>query len=147
MKLSKKNRDILLINLHKEIEENSNTIANHIQHKRIAKLIDYPPNGGLTENEKEEILKLSGNEILKSALRKILASNSASVFFNFFSIIDGVSDPEINSNKWSEVMLVDLKESDSHQEMLHDEFYSTYWDWRGKRKNKNWKLDLYNKGK
>lgn len=26
--------------------------------------------------------------------------------------------------------------------MLHDDFYETYWDWKEKRINPGWKLDL-----
>ena len=143
MKLSEENRKILLINLHDLIVEHANATANDIQHKRTSKIISYPSNGGLTEAEKKEVEKLNGNEILKSALRKILASNSADVIFSFLNIIDGTADPDIASANWGEVMLVDFSEDDETTEMLHDEFFSTYWDWKEK-KRMSWKLDMIN---
>lgn len=141
MKLSEKNRKILLVNLHNLIAEYANMTANHIQHKRTNQLINYPSNGGLTKEEKSEIEKLNGNEKLKSALRKILASNSADVIFSLLNIIDGTADPDIDSANWEEIMLVDFSEENEVSEMLHDEFFSTYWDWKDKKKM-NWKLDL-----
>jgi len=38
-------------------------------------------------------------------------------------------------------MLVDFSEKNEVTEMLRDEFFSTYWDWKAKKKM-NWKLDL-----
>lgn len=144
MKLSAENRKTLLVNIHNLIVENANLTANHIQHKRVSRLINYPPNGGLSESEKTEIDKLSGNEALKSALRKILASNSADVIFGLLNLLDGTADPDIDSGNWSEVMLVDFSEDNETAEMLHDEFFSTYWDWKEKKKDINFKLDLLN---
>ena len=103
-------------------------------------MINYPPNGGLTEQEQEEIKKLQGNENLKSALRKVIASNTADTFFDFFNLIDGTSSPE--KGDWNGVTIVDISEDNENDlEFLHDDFYATYWDWREIRKNKNWKLD------
>ncbi len=143
MKLSEENRRILLVNLHNLIAQYANMTANHIQHERINQLINYPSNGGLTGKEKSELKKLKGNEELKSALRKVLASNSADVIFSLLNIIDGTADPDIESATWSEVMLVDFSEENEMTEMLHDEFFSTYWDWKEKKKM-NWNLDLIN---
>ena len=134
MKLSEENRRILLVNIHDLIAEYANITANDIQCERIDQLINYPSNGGLTEIEKKELEKLTGNETLKSALRKILASNSADVIFSVLNIIDGTADPEIDSADWGEVMLVDFSEEYEDTEMLHDEFFSTYWDWKKKTK-------------
>jgi len=143
LKLSEENRRILLVNLHNLIAQYANMTANHIQHERINQLINYPSNGGLTGKEKSELKKLKGNEELKSALRKVLASNSADVIFSLLNIIDGTADPDIESATWSEVMLVDFSEENEMTEMLHDEFFSTYWDWKEKKKM-NWNLDLIN---
>jgi hypothetical protein len=141
LKLSEENRRILLVNIHNLIAEYANTTANDIQYKRTNQLINYPSNGGLTEEEKTEIEKLNGNEKLKSALRKVLASNAADVIFSLLNIIDGTADPDIDSANWGEIMLVDFSEENEATEMLHDEFFSTYWDWKEKKKM-NWKLDL-----
>lgn len=101
MELSEENKKTLLLSVHKTIEEFAGHTANNIFHNRTNRLINYPPNGGLTEAEKEALGQLKENEVLKSALRKVIASNTAEVFFDFFNILDGTADPE--TGKWSEV--------------------------------------------
>jgi hypothetical protein len=142
MKLSPANKTTLFIHLHKSIEEAATETANHIIQGRYNDLINYPPNGGLTENEIRSLEELRGKEDLKSALRKILASTTADVFFDIFNIIDGTVDPDPASHQWTELMLVDKPaDFDDQAEFLHDDFFSTYWDWKEKRKNTNWSLD------
>jgi hypothetical protein len=142
MGLSTENRTTLLIHLHKSIEEAANTNANHIINGRLNQLINYPPNGGLTDDEIGALKKLKGDEYLKSALRKVLASTTADVFFDIFNIIDGTADPDPGTGEWTEVMLVDKpKDFDEHVEFLHDDLYGTYWDWKKKRQNTSWSLD------
>ena len=82
------------------------------------------------------------NSTLKSALRKVFASNTADVIFSFLNIIDGTSDPTVEFGEWKEVMLVDFNDGNEMDSMLHDDFYETYWDWKEKRINPGWKLDL-----
>lgn len=142
MKLSEQNRTTLLVHLHKVIEEIADVQANKILQGRSEQLIDYPQNGGLTGEEQQELKKLQGNEIMRDALRKVLASNSASVFFDFFNIVDGTGDPDPETGKWSEIMLIDMpKDFDGHIEFLHDHFYDTYWNWKEKRRA-SFNLDL-----
>ena len=142
MNLSKENRKTLLTHLHKSIEETANSVANHINNGRTNQLIDYPPNGGLTSDEKQMLEQLKDNNVLRDALRKVLASNSAAVLFDLFNIIDGTGEPDPGAGEWSEVMLVDMPENfEEHIEFLHDDFYETNWNWREKRKA-NFKLDL-----
>lgn len=142
MRLSIDNKSTILIHLHKAIEESANTNANHIVHGRLNQLINYPPNGGLSDKEIDALKELKGKDELKSALRKILASTTADVFFDIFNLIDGTSDPDPGTGKWTEVMLVDKPEDvDEDVEFLHDDFYGTYWDWKEKRQKTNWSLD------
>jgi hypothetical protein len=144
MALSEENRKTLLISVHKDIEETANEIVNKINQGRLNQLLDYPPNGGFTEQEKAALIQLKGSEALKTALRKVIASSTASVLFDFFNLIDGTADPDPETGEWSEVMIVDKPEDfDEYQAFLHDEFYETYWDWKAKRSNKNWQLDLH----
>ncbi|MDN5211929.1 hypothetical protein QQ020_07695 [Fulvivirgaceae bacterium BMA12] len=142
MNLSEENRTTLLTHLHKSVEEAANIMANHLNNGRTNQLIDYPPNGGLTEEEKESLQQLKNNNTLTDALRKVFASNSASVLFELFNIIDGTGDPDPGTGDWSEITLVDMPEDfDQHVEFLHDNFYETYQNWRNKRKA-DFKLDL-----
>lgn len=86
---------------------------------------------------------LPQSEELKSALRKVFADQAAAVVFNLFSIIDGVSEPNPETNNWTEVLLIDKPvDYDEYAEFLHDDFYGTYWDWRKQREDIGWKLDL-----
>jgi hypothetical protein len=141
MKLSDNNRNALLLILQQSIEELADTKANDIFQGKTNQLIYFPPNGGFTESEEQAVKELEGNEHLKSALRKILAGNSADAFFDFFNNIDGTTDPD--DDNWTGVMLVDIPESnEENRAFLHDELYASYWDWRKKRTNLNWKLDL-----
>jgi hypothetical protein len=142
MKLSEENKMSLLVSIHKLIEINSDYSADSIENNTLDQLINYPPNGGQTESEKLELSKLEGNTLLKSALRIVMASNVSDVFFGFLNILDGTSDPLIEYEKWSEVMLIDFSEQKEVDSMLHDDFFGTYWDWKEKRGNPGWKLDL-----
>ena len=142
MEFSSKNKETFLIQLHKTIEEKANANANHIAQGRINQLINYPPNGGLKEMEIKALKQLKGNEDLKSALRKVLASTTADVLFEIFNIIDGTADPDPGIGTWTEIMLVDKPENlDKEIEFLHEDFYGSYWDWKEKRENTNWSLD------
>lgn len=142
MKLSEQNRTTLLLHLHKTIEESANNTANDILAGRVNHIIDYPQNGGLNETEKRALNELKGNEEIRNALRKLFASNCASVLFDFFNIIDGTGDPDPRTGNWEEVMIVDMPENfDEHIEFLHDHFYDTYWKWKEKRKA-NFSLEL-----
>ena len=142
MALSENNKKSLLVSVHQLIEESANHTVNDLENKRINRIIDYPSNGGFTESEKSELEKLEVNSDLKSALRKVLASNTADVFFSFLNIVDGTADPTIEYGDWQDVMLVDFDEENDMDSMLHDDFYETYWDWKEKRPNPGWTLDL-----
>ena len=143
MPLSDENRQTLLISVHKSIEESVNADANHIFHGRLNHLIGYPSNGGFTAEELKALEELKEKQTLRSALRKVFASSAASAFFEFFSIVDGVADPDSGTGPWTGVKIEDLSLDGEEQEpLLHDEFYATYWDWKLKRKNTNWSLDL-----
>jgi len=128
MKLTEENKMSLLVSIHQMIEQYADQTASEIESDNLDQLISYPPNGGLTDSEKMELSKLAKNPILKSALRKIFASISADVFFGFLNILDGTLDPTVEYGEWGEVMLVDFDEENEIDNMLHDDFFGTYWD-------------------
>jgi len=139
MQLSENNRHTLLLAIHQSIEEWSVGGANDLFQSSTADL-EYPPNGGFTTEETEALKVLQGNSVFQSAMRKVLASCAGGVVFDMLNLIDGTSDPE--HGDWDGVSLVDKPEDAADAEFLHDDFFSTYWNWREKRKNKNWGLDL-----
>lgn len=141
MQLSDNNRNSLLLTLHKQIEEQADATARAVFHGTQLSMT-YPPNGGLTATEEQALAQLQGNEQVMTALRKLLASNSADVFFSFFNVIDGTASPDVEAEKWTEVLLVDKPDDyEEDVQFLHDDFYSTYWNWKNLRGDKGWSLD------
>lgn len=143
MKLSPHNQETLLIYIQQKIERYADDIASKIENGVSEDFLDYPPNGELSTVEIESLAKLKGDPVLKSALRKILASNSAGVLFELFNVIDGTADPDEDLGKWSGVALVDMTEDFEETYFLHEEFYDKYWDWRKIRPDKGWRLDSW----
>ncbi len=145
MDLSNKNALALLLDLNQDIEEYAEaTVKNIIEDKNFD--LNYPPNNGLTDLEKQELSKLDNNEHLKNALRKVIADNSAGIIFNMLNLLDGTGSPKHMYNEWTGVKLVDEEPNENEEEFqdtLHDSFFETYWEWKKIRGDKNWKLDTY----
>ena len=81
------------------------------------------------------------------AVEKIVYDNLMAAFFQAFCIIDGVGDPDESLMEPNEIWLgfkltdivyngVDDVEEE-FTEFLHDEFYSTYEEWKASQKNSN----------
>ena len=133
MKLSEKNRIAMLTDVHKSIERAADQMTDGIYQGKLDQLVNYPPNGGLTDEEQSSLQLLRNNEVFRNALRKVFASNAASVLFELFNIIDGTADPDPDLGEWSGVMMIDIPENyDEHYEFLHDAFYETYQNWKDK---------------
>lgn len=140
--LSESNRNILLMELNKAIEDAAEAGAKDVLQQDFDNLAVYPPNGGYTDEEKVALRSIASVPNTESALRKVLANASASVIFNMLNWFDGTSDPE--SENWTGVTLVDSDTvGDPPYAMLHDDFYDKYWDWRETRGDKGWSLDMY----
>lgn len=145
MALSKENAIALLLDVNQDIEEYAEATVRNIVEDKNFDLI-YPPNNGLTDEERAALGKLDNNEYLKSALRKVIADNTAQVFFNMFNVLDGTSSPKLYSEKWTGVQLVDDDpdiDEEPFEDMLHDAFFDTYWIWKENREDKGWSLDTY----
>ena len=116
---------ILLKEIHEIINEITDEKVKSFGEKVIPDL-HYPPGAFFETEEKELLEKLLAIPNIGYGLKKILNDVQARIVFHLFAIIDGVGDPV--DDDWSEVILVDRMKAD--QELfLHDEFYSTYWDW------------------
>lgn len=141
MQLSETNRKTLMVALHSEIEDCAKGVANHV-YEGNCNFLTYPPEGGFTNEEVSALAKLSKDNHFRSAMRKILADNSASVLFRLFNIIDGTGDPDPEHGEWSEVALIDYYDDYAPSlDFLHDEFYATFEDWKAIRKDKGWSLE------
>ena len=145
MKLSAYNKKTLMLFLQQKIEEHAEFSSEQLVTNSNTDFLTYPPNGGLTNNEILSLQKLKDDSILKSALRKVFANNSAGVIFDLLNVIDGTSDPDENLGKWTMVSIIDqTMDIEETGGMLHDDLYDKYWDWRNIRPKKGWKLDIYN---
>lgn len=147
MELSNQNAVALLLDINQDIEECAEATVKNIIEDKNFDFLTYPPNGGLTELERAELKKLGNNELLKNALRKILADNSAGVIFNMLNLLEGTGSPKLHYDNWTGVKLIDEEtntDAEPFVDTLHDCFYETYWKWKKLRGIKNWKLDTYN---
>lgn len=146
MKLSDYNMKTLMISLHSTIEEHAEYISDKLNCGLAEDMLVYPPNCGFTKEEIQSLEKVKNDPILQSALRKVLADNSAGVLFEMMNWIDSTSDPNEEFGKWKGLAFVDkTDEIEENDEMLHDALFSTYWDWKEIRPQKDWNLDYFGK--
>jgi hypothetical protein len=146
MELSNNNAKTLLLDTHQDIEEYADTLVNNILEKRNFDFLTYPPHCGLTELEINELKNLDNNEHLKSAIRKVIADNSAGIVFNMLNLFDGIGFPKNDNGDWTGLKVIDEEQNENSEpvdDWLHDKFYETYWGWKKIRGDKEWKLDTY----
>ena len=101
----------------------------------------------LTDSELNGLKTLQLTPESISGIEKIVYENLMAAFFEAFCIIDGVGDPDeslMEPNeiwyglKLSEVVYnEDDDEEEEYREMLHDELYSTYYEWKAARQTEN----------
>lgn len=131
MNLSTQNRNTLLTDLHRIIEEQTRVTVQKIFEHPMEDRSIYPPDSSKSPQEHQALADLQHNPDLQSALTKVFEDNTATVLFRFFSIIDQVAEPDAHSGNWSPVILVDQPEDYNEPiEYLHDHFFETYWDWK-----------------
>jgi hypothetical protein len=135
MKLSQENLNTFLLHIHKTIEETADSTATSLAQHTAGDAITYPPKGGLSDAEIDALKSIRYSEALKMGLGKVIADACASVVFDMMSIIDGVTDPELDMDNWQGIKLVDDSDDleDAGDLMLHDQFYESYWDWDARR--------------
>lgn len=72
--------------------------------------------------------------VARSGLRKVIGDTISNVLFEAFTLIDGVSNPEVERvEDWYPWTLVQIPDEDPPYGMLHDEWYALwhdYLDWR-----------------
>ena len=135
-----------MLDIHQDIEEYADYVVTKLLDEKDLDILTYPPNSGFTEEEISELKKLENNEHLKSGLRKLIADNSAGIVFNMFNFFDGTGTLKNDDGNWTGIKLVDEepnKNSETFNDVLHDNFYESYWEWKKIRGDKKWKLDTY----
>jgi hypothetical protein len=128
----------LLVEVHHAIAESATTTVDALGDPSARQSVTYPPNEEFTLAEVEALKGLRLSDAARTGLRKVIADAAAYPFFHFFSLLDGVVDPPLILNGeqmfdgvWTGVAI--RPKSGEHEEMLHDAFYDTYWDSRGRR--------------
>ncbi len=133
MSLSEKNVKILMLHLHQKIQEYANYAVSKIIEDKAFDIIDYPPGDQFSDSEIKALKELKNDIHLKSGLTKLIADNSAAVLFDLFNILDGTVEPYSDDEEWSGLKLVNVEPEVNEIEftaMLHDDFFSTYWDYK-----------------
>ena len=126
-------RHALFHEMHRTIEEAATGALTRLM-QGIPELT-YPPNNGFLADELEALESLPRSPALERALRKIVANAAAYPLFHLMCLADGVADPPA---------LGDMVDGDAvDDDMLHDQFYETYWAWRRRRPDPGWLLDTY----
>jgi len=129
MELSNQNAIALLLDLNQDVEEYAEATVKNIIEDKNFDVLTYPPSNGLTDLEKAELNKLDNNEDLKSALRKVIADNSAGIIFNMLNLLDGTGSPKLHYDNWTGVKLFDEEPNDLSRvfkDTLHDCCSETY---------------------
>ncbi|MGF9772978.1 hypothetical protein ABEX30_11060 [Priestia aryabhattai] len=82
----------------------------------------------LTKNEISALDAQKFTDESISAIEKIVRDNIMGAFHSAFCLLDGVSDP-VSENDEDIWVGLKLEEKQEDEEFLHDELYSSYWDW------------------
>ncbi len=116
----------LFYELHKAIEESASDVVDNMQNCNLT----YPPGIEFTEAESKALASLKLSDEAKSGLKKLLKDACSYPSFHFFSLLDGVTDPESEAvEEWYGLSFTEKNEND---EMTHDEFYESYWEYENK---------------
>jgi len=117
----------LLYEMHIAIDESSTHTVDNIKSFDLT----YPPGAELTDEESKALASLELSEHAKSGLKKLIKDACAYPPFHLFSLLDGVADPESEElDDWYGLSFTEKNEDDD--EMLHDEFYESFWDYKDK---------------
>lgn len=126
MQLSKINREIILVQAHEIINSFASSMCEDFTKSNTGVFAC-----SFSEEEEKLIERLREERHFESFFKKILISYAEDVFFSFFSIIDGVADPDPKFGNWTEVLLVNMPEKfNKHYEFLHDHFDEAYDIWK-----------------
>lgn len=127
--IDEEKRGALFYDIHKAIEESAESVVSQLQDLSLS----YPPGVELSKDEEEALSGLRLSQQAKSGLKKIVTDACAYPLFHFFSLLDGVTGPEIDSNdEWFGATIAEKPEED--EPMLHDELYESYWTYHKKEK-------------
>jgi hypothetical protein len=88
--------------------------------------------------EREALASAIIPESALGAIRKIVAGAIGEVLLTCFGFIDGTADPPPYPHYWPPFRLVPADDP----EWLQDEFLDSYWEWKKRRRDPGWSLDI-----
>lgn len=125
--MNKKVRSALLREVHRSIETAATDAASELRTGEAD--LAYPPNAGLTDDERAALARLRVDDAAECAIRKVVVYAAMAPVFHLFALFDCVADPD-GFDEWLGVVL--RPASDEASSMLHDDFFDSYWEF-GKR--------------
>ena len=125
-------RRALLVDIHRVVEKATDSAIRQMK-DGSADLV-YPPGIELTGEEAEALRNLQLPDAAYSAIKKIMINMAGISLHDLFALIDGVGDPEgwNESGPWLGVSISERGEE--HEEMWHDAWFGTYWDYKNKHR-------------
>jgi len=129
--LDEKTLGTLMVEIHRAIKDATSRAVTLIGDRKISEAdISYPPGAKLEPHEVVALHSLRCSEAARSAIEKVVADACAAAFFDTFCLMDAVGDPEMTSVRtWLGVDLTSGISDDPSFEMLHDQFFETYWEY------------------
>jgi hypothetical protein len=122
----------LFFEMHKEIEQATAVALNWFGPSQRGTNIAYPPGASLTAEEKLALKNLNLSPAAQSALKKLVTDTASAPLFRLFTLMDGVADPESGDlDPWLGVDFTEKPlDSDDEGDMLHDEFFASFWEYK-----------------
>ena len=122
-------RKTLLLEIHRIIANTAKHTVDELDAGITGESMTYPPKPMLSKPEVDALCALQLTTDLQSGLQKLIADSCASAFFLFFSLIDGVADPEVRDvGLWLGARIVEPPD-DEDAPMWHDDLYESYWQY------------------
>jgi hypothetical protein len=111
--------------MHKAIDEAATDTVENLVNVDVT----YPPGIQLTPEEISALEKIDLNHDAKSGLQKLVVDACSYPLFHLFSLMDGVTEPDIE--KLEDWFCLDFSDKNSDMS-LHNDFYVTYWNYNKK---------------
>jgi hypothetical protein len=94
----------------------------------------------LTDDEVQALKRYQFDATTLTAIEKIVRDSILGAFHDAFALLDGVGDPEIvkidEDDVWLGLRLTEPTEDEQDEDFLHDQVYSSYWDWLEQKNEK-----------
>ncbi len=126
MKLSKENRNALLMHIHQTIYDTIDFALKKFVDEKENSLEYYV----LTDEEEKFMNTIKNSPILQRVMQKVLTRSLDDSFLSVLGIIDGTSEPLEKFGKKSDFLLIDMPENfDESHDFLQYLYFESYDEW------------------